>query len=592
MAGPSIADRLRANVDARHGDGIQKRYALLVGIDQYDDPTLRPLSYCVRDVTTLASTLAGRGYQVQTLTDGLAPERSPTLANVRRELEALVSRADEDDILLVHFSCHGDIVDDKPHLLLRDTPAGPDGIRAAGLPLATLLTILRGKPRWIAIFLDACHMGLGLGLDPEAVLSSREVQLRAGGFALLSGSTEGQITQDSDNLGSGIFTAALISGLAGAAAEPNGRVLFSSLAQHVQRQVTAWRTSAEGLSKLASQTPVVRLEVSDLLVLPPLGFVALDGGHTGALSNPELSNKIRAAAFSPDGRWIATAGEDCTVRLWSPATGKAGPGPMYHDGHVGGVAFSSNSLLLATASNDGLVRTWQAPGASFLQSSVPHGLPPRWGRVHAVVWMADGQRLAAASDVGPLVLSSDRLHDPPLALHGHTGPVWCVAASADGHVASGGEDGTARVWDLRPNKPPLTIVAGGPVWAITFSNDGRRVITGGADKPSQSELANVPRVWDAQTGKLLFALKGHTRGVTAIACSPDGARIATSSYDGTTRLWDATDGRPLAALSLPGAPEAYGVAFSPKGDLLFVGYADGRGVMFDVSSNAPVGVQD
>lgn len=582
MAGPSIADRLRANVDRPNADGIRNRYALLVGIDEYEDRFLTPLKYCVRDVNKLARTLSGRGYQVKTLTDGLGPKSLPTLENVVRELGALVKRGDEDDVLLVHFSCHGLLLDGKPHLLMRDTPAAERAVKDKGLPLSKVLTILRGAPRWVAIFLDACHMGLGL--DPETIVSTHEVQKRAGGFALLSGSTEGQITQDSDDLASGIFTAALIKGLSGAAADPDGKVLFSALAQHVQREVTAWRKSAEGLAKTAAQTPVVRLEVSDLAVLPPVGFIGL---------HPCPSQKITFAQFSADGRWLATSDEECQVRLWNPKTGEAVKtgAPMAHNGYVGGLSFSPDGILLTSVSNDGTTRVWQVPGCNLVTPT-----PEDQGTlVYKVAWNPKGRAWASVCAVGVLYQEVDQIGRPLSArsFQGHKGDVWAVAFLPDGErFVTGGGDSTVRVWRVSDGKCLRTFNHEGPVWAVAASPDGKTVAAAGTDANVGPALKSVPRVWDLDTGKVLFRLEGHTRGVTAIAYSPSGDRLATSSYDGTARVWSAKDGHLLATLSLPEATEAYAATFSPLGDYLFVGYADGRGVLFDVATARPDHVRE
>lgn len=571
---------------SRGGDGVRRRHALIVGVDAYDDRSL-DLAYCVKDAQRLGAALATRGVDVALLHDGLAPDLLPTAGNVRRALAALVRRGDEDDVLLVHFSCHGQLVDGRPYLLLRDTPGDERSIRERGLPLAEVLTILRGAPRWVAIFFDACHMGLGL--DPETVNSTRQIGERAGGFALLAGSTKAQITQDSDERGSGIFTAALIDGLTGAAASPDGSVMFSALAQHVQRAVAAWRRSTEGRDKLSAQTPVMRLEVSDLAILPARDYIALDPGHAGPLAGDDLSNKIRAAAFSPDGRWLATAGEDCTVRLWSPETGRRAQKPLAHQGHVGGVAFSPDSINLATVSNDGYTRLWQAPGAS-LTYPVPE---QQQARVHAVAWSPRDRLVAAVSDRGVMLYDPDAPATPVRELVGHRGTVWCAAFAADGTLVTGGEDGTVRVWDAATGACTQVLDHEvGPVWAVAVSPDGRFIAAGGRDWEAGPALGNVPRAWDRGTGEVACTFRGHTRAVTALAYSRHGERLASASYDGTARIWSASDGQPISVIRAEDAPEAYAVTFSPDDRRLFVGFADGRGRLYLVSPDPPDHVAD
>jgi len=69
------------------------------------------------------------------------------------------------------------------------------------------------------------------------------------------------------------------------------------------------------------------------------------------------------------------------------------------------------------------------------------------------------------------------------------------------------------------------------VYGVAFSPDGKRIVTASADKTA--------RVWDAESGKELRKLEGHTEGALCVAFSPDGKRIVTTSVDDTARVWDA-----------------------------------------------------
>ena len=70
--------------------------------------------------------------------------------------------------------------------------------------------------------------------------------------------------------------------------------------------------------------------------------------------------------------------------------------------------------------------------------------------------------------------------------------------------------------------------------SAAFSPDGRRVITGSRD--------TTARLWDAETGREIAVLQGHTMPVTSAAFSPDGRWVVTGSDDWTARLWDAETG--------------------------------------------------
>ncbi len=102
-------------------------------------------------------------------------------------------------------------------------------------------------------------------------------------------------------------------------------------------------------------------------------------------------------------------------------------------------------------------------------------------------------------------------------------------------MATGSWDNTARVWDAESGKC-LRELQGHThaVSSCAWSPDGRRVATGGDDETA--------RVWDAESGKCLREMQGHTHWVTSCAWSPDGRRVATGSYDKTARVWDAESG--------------------------------------------------
>src|SRR5262249_40909843 len=112
--------------------------------------------------------------------------------------------------------------------------------------------------------------------------------------------------------------------------------------------------------------------------------VAILSGHTGP---------VRSVAFSPDGRQLATASADETVRRWDAGTGQSAGEPLKgNGGTVNAVVFSPNGRRLATAEREGAVRLWDAttgqPLGAFLEGDT--------GPVLSVVFSPDGQRLASA----------------------------------------------------------------------------------------------------------------------------------------------------------------------------------------------------
>ena len=116
----------------------------------------------------------------------------------------------------------------------------------------------------------------------------------------------------------------------------------------------------------------------------------------------------------------------------------------------------------------------------------------------------------------------------------------------------------------------------GSVAAVAFAPDGRRLVTGGND--------GTARLWDAQSGQELLLLLGHRSHVTAVAYAPNGQWLVTSSTDGTARIWDAAGGRELRIFKCENKGPVWAVAVTPDGKRVVTGNNDGTARVWDVAS--------
>lgn len=273
------------------------------------------------------------------------------------------------------------------------------------------------------------------------------------------------------------------------------------------------------------------------------------------------ADAVNAVTVSPDGKFVAVASADQTVRLYDLAAGTALRQLVAQAGAMTALDFSPDGATVAAANAEGSIVFRKTADGADLLSVAGHT-----GPINALDFQAGGKQIASAGQDGTIRVWS--LPQPALPLAGHTMPVQAAASTADGQlIATASADNSIRLW--KPEGGAATATLAGheqPVHSIGFRADGKEAASGDA--------AGFLRFWDVGLAKAAAVAGAHDGPIRTLAYHPTASQLLTGSDDGTIKLWTLPIVPPTLLAGHTEAVQA--VAVSRDGRLAVTGGTDSQ----------------
>jgi WD40 repeat protein len=249
------------------------------------------------------------------------------------------------------------------------------------------------------------------------------------------------------------------------------------------------------------------------------------------LSIKGISGTVNAIKFNPNGRNLASGGDDKILHLWDIKTATKIGDFQGEKQPIKAITFIKNGDYLVTGNSKGLIEIWDRATQKISQSFLGHNQA-----INALVWDQEGKLLTASADktVKRWDLETGTIET---TYKGHLLSILDLATQGN-LLATASQDRTIKLWEIDQEKPFATLAKHTwPVKAVALSPNGEIVASGGDD--------NQIILWDVKTQEILQIISGHSWSVTCLAFLEGGEMLISGSWDKTLKIWQVATGQLL-----------------------------------------------
>jgi WD40 repeat protein len=244
-----------------------------------------------------------------------------------------------------------------------------------------------------------------------------------------------------------------------------------------------------------------------------------------SLNAEDAAEKIRHIAFSRDGKLLAGGSEDGKIRIWDVETGNVETSFAAHTAKIQGLEFNPDGTLLASASEDATVKLWEVSDWHLKTTLIGHQ-----SGVYEIAFSPDGMLLLSGSDDKTMRLWDVASGKEAMRPIDHGSPVWAVDFDNDGKtIASGSEDSTVQLWKLSGSGTAVTLrdhfvfrISDGPIWWLKFHTDSNEDSLGIASQDKTVRVLHMSKLESLFSNPKKLEDEAEEQGGLVIGQGPNG----------------------------------------------------------------------